>query len=789
MIRTNFNITVRSLLKHKSHTFTNIIGLVVGLASFILIVLWVQDELSYDSFHRDADNVYMVLRVEKGKRSAVTSKLLGPTLKSEVSEINEVVCYTPLPSSFESVIQYNNQKYIEQFAVTDNDFFTFFTFPLLEGDKSSAFSDPNSIVISEHMREKYFGSEQALGKSITMTFLGKTKLLTVTGIMKNLPGNSTIHADLLVPSDLINDFGANWDTWYNYSLHTYIRTKGHINKTDLEQKMLACQQRHYKEENLTYEILPIKETHLHGNGIEFFTTTGDIRYVYILSAVAAIILLIACINYMNLSNALSLKRAKEIGVKKTLGGGRVQLIKQHYSEAMVLVTVSLLLAIGVASFCLPAMNSFSGKVLTSSFFSLKFLITMAVIALVTIVLSGTYPALFILGFEPLQALKGKFITSRSSVNIRQGMVVFQFALSVIVILSTLIVGKQLSYVLSANLGYDKENLVCVSPNGNISDNFESFKNDALNSGYIASVSRSNALDASSLGSTDGINWSGKQGKFTSWIINVDEDFASTYGIKMKEGRFYSKDYLSDQTAGFVINDKAAKEMAFADPIGHDLEVWGRKGKIIGVTEDFNFRSLHNKIEPLIFYIPKSEELNFRCRTITFRLKPNSLSKGIDYLHRSWNSYFPDEVFNFYFVEDKLNTGYLSDLRMGKLFRYFSLLAIFIACLGLYSLMAFTVEQKNKEIGIYKVFGAKVSQVLYKLSAVYAKWILLSNLIALPVGYYFMYTWLNNFAFKTSVSIWPFVITVFTTISLALLTIIGQTFQAATRNPVEALRYE
>lgn len=789
MIKTNFNLAVRSLLKHKRYALTNIFGLVIGLASFILIALWVQDELSFDGFHKDADNIYMVLRVDKGKRSAVTSKLLGPALKNEVSEIIETACYTQLPPSFESIFQYNDRKYIEQFAVADNNFFKLFSFPLLEGDKSSTFKTPNTIVISERMRAKYFGSESALGKTLSMTFLGKTNLLTVTGIMQNSPGNSSIQSDLLVSADLMNDFGANWDTWYNYSLQTHIRTKGPVDKASLEQKILDCQQRHHKEENLSYEILPLKKIHLHGNGIEFFTTSGDMKYVYILSAVALIVLLIACINYMNLSNALSLKRAKEIGVKKTMGGARAQLIGQHYSEAAVLVFLSLILAIGVAFLCLPAMNSFTGKSLTPLFFSLKFIITLTIIALVTLLLSGAYPALFILGFEPLLALKGKFVTSRRSISIRQGMVVFQFALSVIVILSTLIVGKQLRFVQHANLGYDKENLVCVSPNGNINEHFEAFRNEVLNSGYVAHITRSNALNASSLGTTEWINWPGKQDKFSSWIINVDEDFATTYGLKMKEGRFYSKEFSSDQTSGFVINAKAAEEMGFADPIGHELEVWGRKGKVVGVTEDFNFRSLHNKIEPIIFYLPAQKEVNFRCRTITFRLKPNSLKEGFDFIQHAWSTYFPDEVFNAYFVEDQLNVSYFSDLRMGNLFKYFSFLAIFIACLGLYGLTAFTVEQKNKEIGVYKVFGARVSQVLYRFSAVYVRWILLSNLIALPVGYYFMAAWLNNFAYKATISIWPFVITILATVSLAMLTISWKTFHAATQNPMEALRYE
>jgi len=771
------------------YALTNIFGLVAGLSGFILIVLWVQDELSYDRFHKDSDNIYLLLRVQNGKRSAVTSQLVEPVLKNEIPEIKEAVGYLPLPSSYESVFRYNDRKYIEHFAVTDNNFFSFFSFPLLEGSRSSTFDNPNSVVISERMCKKYFGSERAFGKSLTMTFLGQTRLLTVTGIMKNFPENSSIQSDLLISVDLMKEYGTNWDTWYNYSQQTYIKTNGRVDKADLENKILACQQRHYKEDNLSYEILPIKKIHLHGNNIDFFTTSGDIKYVYILCAVAVIILLIAGINYMNLSNALSLKRAKEIGVKKTLGSGRTQLIKQFYCETTVLVIISLLLAVLVAILILPAMSDFSGKVLTPSFFSAKFLISLVGIALVTILISGAYPAMFVLGFEPLLALKGKHASSPRSLNIRQGMVIFQFGLSVIVIFSTLIVGRQLRYVQQVNLGFDKENLVCITPNGNIDGNFESFKNEVLNSGYVSSVTRSNALDVSSLGSTEGISWPEKQGRFWSWIIHVDEEFASTYGIKMKEGRFYSKEFSSDRAAGFVINNKAAAEIGLKDPVGHEFEVWGRKGKIIGVTEDFHFSSLHSKIEPIVFYLPKPSEINFRCRTITFKLKPNSLPVSMDYLKKTWHSYFPDEVFNYYFVDSKLNSNYLSDIRMGRLFGCFSFLAIFIACLGLFGLTSFMVEQRNKAIAVEKVFGAKVSQVLSSFLSLYVKWILLSNLIALPVGYCFMVSWLNNFAYKASVTIWPFLITVFITVILALLTTLWQALRAATQNPVKVLRYE
>lgn len=790
MFKNDLIFAFRNLIRHKRYAFTNILGLSIGLASFILIVLWVQDELSYDNFHKDADNIFVVFRKDNDKLSGATSKLLAPTIKNEIPEIIESTSFMALPESFKSLFRTKEQVFTENISLADENFFKVFSFPLLEGDETTAFKNPSSLILTENMKEKFFGKEEALGKTISLTAFGQTKLLTVTGVIKNIPHNSHIRPEMILPIDFMKTLGMHWDEWNNYAPSTYIKTIKNADIAELEQKITTVKQNHFKEDNVSYSLLPLKKIHLNASNIQFFIAeTGDIKYVYIFSAIAAIILLIASMNYMNLANALSLKRAKEIGVKKTLGGGKTQLIKQYFLETFVMIFISFLIAIFIASLFLPMMNSLSGKTLEIPIFSLKFIVTILAIFFITTLVSGFYPAMFITNFQPITMLKGKFVSNTSSLNIRKGLVVFQFALSAVIIISTIVISNQLRFIQHTNLGYDKENLVCVSLNSDISDNYEAYKNEILKSSYVSAVSRSNTMDASALGKTDDVNWPGKQERFSSWIFHVDDEFASTYGIKMKEGRFFSKDFGAGQVDGFVINEKAAEEMGFKNPLGHELKIWGHKGPIIGVTKDFHFSSLHNTIEPLIMMVPKPEENGMYFRNLTIRLKPGTLSTSISYLKKTWKEFFPNELFDFHFMEDKLNTSYFSEFRMGRLFRTFSLLAIFIACLGLYGLTAFTMEQKNKEIGVYKVFGSSVTGLVFKYSKGYIYWIIIANIIAWPVSFYFMNNWLENFAYKTALSVWPFVISGIVTLFVALLAIGWQTFIAATKNPVEALRYE
>ncbi|NQU53211.1 MAG: ABC transporter permease [Bacteroidetes bacterium] len=789
MIKKNFIIALRSLMNHKKYALINIFGLAIGLACFILITIWVQDELSYDNFHEDVDNVHIVFRKVNDKRIATSSKLLAPTIKEELPEVLEATCFMEFPEVFDSHIQYEEKSFVEKIALADKHFFSVFTFPLLIGEPSTVFAEPNSVLITERLSKKYFGEEEAMGKSISISILGQKKLIKVSGVLENIPHNSHIQSELILPIEFMNLLGLNWEGWNNRAPRTYIRALKNTSIAQLEEKILACKHGHFPEENISYSVLPITKIHLNTSNIQYFTSTGDIKYVYIFSAIAAIILLIACMNYMNLSNALSLKRSKEIGIKKTLGSRRGQVIQQYFGETFMLVFIALFFSILLVQICLPVLNYLSAKTLTVPYTSPQFIFTLLGIVLATSLISGIYPALFVSGFQPIQVLKGKFVSSPQSTNIRKGLVVFQFVLSILIIIGTITISNQLKFIQSTNLGYDKEHIVCAQIKGDISNKYEAFKNEILQSGDVLNVSRSSNMEENGLSSTEGVNWPGKQEIFKTWVLYVDNEFAKTYGIKMNDGRFYSREFASDITNGFVINQTAANEMGFENPIGQELTVYGRKGTIIGVTNDFHFSSLHNKIEPLIFFVPKPKKVTRNCPALSMRIQPNSMHQSLEYIEKTWKSYFPNENFNYYFIDDKLKANYLAESRMGTLLKYFSFLVIFIACLGLYGLTAFTIEQKSKEIGLYKVMGATISDVMLLFSKGYIFWIITATIIATPIAWFAMNKWLENFAYKTTLSWWIFALAGVLALGIALLTVSWQSWRAATRNPVEALRYE
>ena len=788
MFKNNFLIAIRNLFKHKKYAFTNVFGLSIGLASFILIVIWVQDELSYDNFHKDADNIYAVFRQSNDKKFGATSKLLAPAIKDEIPEVIESTCLMPLPESFKTIFRYENQSFSQNITLADANFLKIFTFSLSEGDMNTAFQSPTSLVLTEGLKEKFFGEEEALGKTVSLNILGQTKLLKVTGVLNKIPHNSHIQPELIIPVDFMKTFGINWDKWNNQAPSTYIKVPENTSVADLEQKITTVKQSHFNEEEISYSVMPIRKIHLNASDVQFFyAKTGDIKYIYIFSAISIVIVLIASMNYVNLSNALALKRAKEIGVKKTLGGGKRQLILQYFTETFVVIFISLAIAVVVAILCLPFLDSITGKDMDISMLGYKFIGMVLAILLITTFVSGIYPAMYITAFNPLKIFKGSITSSASSLNIRKGLVVLQFMLSAIIIISTIIISRQLRFVQKRNLGYNHENLVCLSLNKDISPNYEAFKNELLASGFVSSVSRSSNMDISTMGKTNDVNWSGKQKKFSTWVFHVDDDFEKTYGIKMEQGKFFSGN--SDQFKGFVINKKAAEEMGIENPLAQNIKMWGHEGPIIGITNDFNFSSLHNTVEPLIMMVPKPKEKGVHFTTLTLRLKADYLPESMDHIEKVWNEIYPNELFDFYFVDEKLEQSYFSEYRMGKIFRYFSMLTVFIACLGLYGLVAFVMEQKNKEIGVYKVFGSSVSNLVYKYSKSYIFWIVLANMIATPIAWYAMHKWLENFAYKTTLSWWIFALAGVIALGIALLTVSWQSWRAATRNPVEALRYE
>jgi putative ABC transport system permease protein len=789
MIRNYFKIAVRNLIKHKKYSLINILGLAIGLACFVLIMLWVQNELSYDRFHKNADNIYVVFRNDTKKLDAATSKLLAHALQTELPEVVDATSFTPLPEPFKVYLEYQNRGFEENIALAEPQFFNIFSFDFKEGDPQSAFEDPNSIIITERMRQKYFGDKNALGESMALTLLGQKSTLKVTGILKNVPRNSHIQREFFIPIEFLKTYGINWDSWYSQTVNTYIQTQGKIDVSHLEKKILECKLRYYNEENVSYGLLPLTRIHLYSNNIAFFATTGDIKYVYIFGVIAGIILLIASMNYMNLSNALSLKRAKEIGIQKVVGAQRIHLIRQYFGETFILTIFAMGCGILIVELLLPVLNQLSGKSLSVNYLNPQFILTILLTTTVTSVISGLYPAIFISGFQPIQVLKGRFHISDNGINLKKVLIVFQFSLSIVIIICTIIVLNQLNFIQNSNLGYDKENVVCLKVKGDITGQYEAFKNKLLENPNMLKISRSEPLDANELGETEDVDWLGKKEKFKTWVLHVDSDFDRTYKIEMNSGRFYSNQFSTDQTSAYVLNETAMKEMGLKSPLGKDLTVWGRKGKIIGIAKNFHFSSLHHSIEPMILRIPNPEEKNIYYRIISVRLNANSVSQSLTFIEDTWRSFFPSEPFDYYFVDEKLNASYQAEQRMGKIFETFSFLAIFIACLGLYGLTAFSIEQKFKDIGIHKVLGASVSNIVLLISKNYLWWIIFSNAIAWPITYYAMDKWLQNFAYRTSMQWWMFILAGGAALVIALLTMSWQTVRAATTNPVESLRYE
>jgi len=794
MFKNYLKTTFRNTTRHRGYSFINLAGLAIALACVILILLWVQHELSYDRFHEKADDIFMVLRGEEETIMAPTSYLLAPSLVAELPEIENATRFAQIPETEKVLFRSGEKAFEENISFTDSHFFEIFSFPFLKGVPESALEGPTSIVITEKTARKYFGNQEAFGNSIQMFLFGQKIPMSVTGVIKDIPSNSHIDCDIFVTFHTMRSLGINLEAWDNQMSRTYILTRDNSVVEDLASKITACEVRNRPDkdlEKLYYSLLPLQNIHLQAENIKFFATTGDSKYVYIFSVIAFIILLIACVNYTNLSMALSLKRAKEIGVRKVVGANRSMLIKQLLGETIILSFLALLLAVLLAQLFMPAFNQLSDKSLTIHYFDIRFLIGAVLIAFFTGILSGYYPALFLSSFQPAKILKAKSSLTLKGMAIRKGLVVFQFSLSIILIISTIVVFNQLLFIKNSDIGYDRDQILCVRIAGDMSGTYDVLKNELLKNPDILGVSRAEPLDANIITNTDGVEWRGKEENKTQYfrILRADYDLVSTYDIKMEEGRFYSREFPADATGSYVINEAAAKVMGLESSVGEEINLWGRKGSIIGVVSDFHFGSFHQSIEPLLIILPSKRLQNLYLRLLSVRFRSGTLSGSMKYIADKWKAINPDMPYDYYFLIDALNTQYKAEQRMGMLFRYFTILAIFIACLGLYGLTSISAEQKIKEIGIRKVLGASASNITVMLSKEFMKWVVLANFIAWPVAWYAMNKWLQNFAYRIHTGWGTFCLAGALALCTALFTVSFQAFRAARANPVDSLRYE
>ena len=794
MFKSFLKIAMRNIYKYKGFSLINIGGLAVAITCVIFILLWIQDELNFDSFHKNVDNIHLVIRGDAEYRMAVTSTLLASALMEELPEVISATNYSQLPASEKVFLQYGEKIFEEDLALTDSIFFKIFSFPFKEGNYATAFPNSNSIVISEKIARKYFGNENVLGKSMYMCLFSQKVAMTVTGVLEHIPQNSHLQQNIFIPLSIFRSFGLNSEQWDNQVARTYILTEKHCDKSLLSEKITACEKKHQPDEDLTglqYSLLSLKRIHLHGQGIQFLYTTGDIKYVYIFLAIAFIILIIACVNYMNFSTALSLKRSTEIGIKKVVGANRKTLIGQIITETLVISAFAAILAVILVQFFTPLFNQMSGKALVFQAFNPRYLIGVISISLLSGLLAGCYPAFFISAFQPLKILMGQLNIKGKKYNVRRGLVVFQFFLSIVMIICTAIVYDQLRFIRDSNLGYDKENLICVQMRGEINNKYEVFKNELIQSPHILGLTRSEPLSINSMTRTTSIYWQGKREDEEVYVrvLRADYDFASTYNIDLLEGRYYSKQFLTDQNAAYVINKTASKLMNFASPLAEEINLWGEKGKIIGVLNDFHFSSFHTAVEPLIVIIPGQQLENVYYRLITIRIIPETLQESVQFISEKWSELIPEIPLDYYFIDDTFDLHYRSEQRMGSIFKYFTVLSILIACLGLFGLISFIADNKLKEVSIRKVLGASIGKIIILLGKEFTKWVLLANLFAWPIAYLAMRRWLENFAYRTNIDFRIFIFSAIVVLVITLVTISYHVIKAARTNPVDNLKYE
>ncbi|MGO4294137.1 ABC transporter permease [Chitinophaga sp. RAB17] len=803
MFRNYFKIAIRHLQRHKFITVINISGLAVGMACCILIVLYVSDELSFDRFHHNADNIYRITtattRADAGttEYDAGTQFPLGPNLKKDISSIKETVRVMGPGKTLYTVG--DKKIWEENTGFADAAFFQLFNFPLLEGNPATVLKDPYSIVLTESAAKKYFGTEPAVGKLIKV---GNGYSCTVTGIAKDLPSNTDLRLDMIMSLSTMITQAAKAgsmleEQWFMFANNvTYVQLADHTPPAKLTKELQAFVTTHIggilKRHNIKFELelQPVGNVHLHPQGDKGVNNSAMI-WMYI--AIAVFLILIACMNFMNLTTARAHERAREVGLRKVLGAERKSLVLQFLTESLVISIVSFVLAFILAATLMPMFNAITGKEL-SLLSSTKLLLYAGFLLLVLVVglIAGSYPALYLSGLIPVRVLKGNFVTSGSRVLVRRGLVVAQFAVAVALIISTVVVFSQLRYWQQKNLGFDKEHLVNVYLSGvDGSAKTALLKSSFLNLSGVQQVSMHNFLMGSGVFNNNPIVREGGEDKdgFVAGIIQSDFDLLKTTGIKLVAGRDFNAALSTDSSDAFIVNQTAARQLGFKDDaVGKRIE-WrpgymNRHGTIIGVVEDFNLRSLQMPVDPIIYMVKQDE-----VAILTLRLAAGDQKAILKRVEAAWNSIVPDTPFNFTFVENDIRAQYAAERTLGKLFGIFSGLAIFIACMGLLGLSMLISRQRTKEIGIRKVLGASVANISLLLSKDFLKLVLIGICIASPIAWYGMEKWLQHFAFRVHVEWWVFALTAVLVVLIALCTVSLQSVRSALLNPVKSLRSE
>lgn len=789
MFRNYLSVAWRNLVRNRIFSTINILGLALGMTCSLLIFLWVQDERSVDGYHVNGSRLFQVYEREyfDGRVNAdfPTQALLATELKRVIPEVR-----------YASGLEWNSTNTFEagskatkmDGSFAGSDFFTMFSFPLLEGTPQAALNTPDGIAISRKMAEVFFGSaEAAIGK--TLRYENRDNL-RVTAVFENPPATSSLQFDFLRSWQAFEKENADWiQDWGNTDAPTYVQLQADADPVKVEQKIKDFVSRYQKKvPGLRVELglIPFPEKYLHSTFKEGKIDGGRIGYVHLFSVIAIFILVIACINFMNLATARATRRAKEIGVRKVIGAHRISLIGQFMGEAMLFTFFSIVIALFLTQLSLPVFNHLTGKQLVLPMGSPLFWLAIAGLLLLTGIVAGSYPAIFLSSLNPINVLKGTLRFGGGTTFFRKGLVVFQFSLSILFLVGVIVIYRQMDYIQRKNLGYDRENLLYIPLEGGLSEKYELFKQEAEGMAAIRQVSKIRQAPTGLYVHSGSIRWVGKDPNVVSTFVisDVGYDFVKTMNLQLKEGRDFSREYASD-SAAFILNETAIQKIGYTDPIGKPLWWGGHEGKIVGVLDDFHFVSLHQSIEPLVIRLNEGRTEG----TVLVRLRAGREKEGLaglDKICRELNPRFP---FTYKFSDEEFNKLYRSELLVSRLTNCFAALAILISCLGLFGLATFTAEQRIREIGVRKILGASVTGIVAMLSKDFLKLVVLAILIATPLAWYTMHMWLEGFAYRTPIRWWMFAAAAGTTILIALLTVSFQAVRAALCNPAKILRTE
>ncbi|MEO1050063.1 MAG: ABC transporter permease [Bacteroidota bacterium] len=797
MLRNYLKTSYRTLIKNWSFSVINILGLTLGVTSCLLILFFVQDELSYDKFHEKGDRIYRVAGSflqggDKRNQSAQTTYQLGPALQTALPIIENKVRI----QRFSNLVEYGEKRFIEERILhADSSFFDVFTFPLIQGNPKKVLEGTNTVVISEAMAQKYFGEKDPVGEFIKL----EGRDMEVSGVMQDMPSNSHIQADMVISTRGAESFYPKWvlDNWTGTSHHLYIQLPEQTDHTQVEQQIAEFISQFYNDgQGPIYTLQPLQDIHLHSELTGEIEPAGDIAYIYVFSCVALIIIVIACINYMNLSTARSIDRAKEVGLRKSIGAHKGQLIFQFLSESIVISLVAFTLAGVSAELLLPYFNHLTGKEIAGArLIRLDYIAALFGCSLFVGVLSGSYPAFFLSSFKASGVLKGSQVQmGKGYLNLRKLLVIIQFCISITLIIGTLVIQNQISFMRNTKLGMNPDLLVKIPlQTREMAEQYESFRNVLVANQSITQVTASSNDITSRIGGWRPYYLDGQEEEILIPTIIVEHDFLKTLEADLVQGRDFSRDRSTDEMGAYILNESAVDFLGLEEPIGTPIvgsaftgSQWSRKNaQIIGVVKDFHFASLHSEIQPIAFSLHSENTMGLGF--IVARINGDDLSQTIKYIENKWKEFSPSRPFNYSFVDEDIHDLYIAEDKFHKVFSIFSMLAVLIACLGILGLAAFTIRKRVKEIGIRKVLGASIPGITVLLSKDFTKLVLIANVVAWPLAWYMMDNWLEDFAYKIELNVWTFLLGMVITLAIAFVTVSVQSIRAAVANPVDALK--